>query len=721
LPSPKPESPIANRQSPIWEWALLVLILIFAASLRLWRLGSIPPGFTHDEAGHAHDAVAILNGARPIYQTVGYGREPLYDYLVAGLMAVLGPTGNVLRFSAVLLGLLTLLATFLWVREAFDGATALATTALQAASFWSLAVSRQALRSGLLPGLFAFAVYFYWRAIGMGRGDAKQDDSFGAVSSSPLVGEIRWGGAGIFEAGGWFCALRHPYGYAILCALCIGATLWTYIPARVTWIVFPAFLAYLALAHRSIFWRAWLPTLLAALLGLLMAAPLFVYLRAHPRAEQRLAMLDAPLQALRAGDVSVMFSRAWSCVAGFFVPGAGDRFLAYNIPGRPIFGPVTGVLFLAGVGLCLARWRRPARAFALLWFLVGISPSLITGATASFTRSIAALPVAFLFPALAVVAGARWVVRRWGQRAAWIIWVGLVVLVIVTGAVSAYDYFVVWGESPDVRAAYMAPLTEIARYLEGVPPGERVGISAYLPHAPHDPYVLDMSLRRDDLSLRWFDGQRAIVLPPESSAVLIAPAGVSLDPYFAGLTGLGLRERVPLRENDADPYFDVYDWEPRAMLAALQGQARGAVAEPPLPVDFGGAIRLIGYDLRTPQVAPGETVELVTLWHVIDPAPLRPRNLSNAEEDWVVFTHALDGAGNVVGQEDRLDAPAWDWQAGDAVAQIHRFALQPDLPVGPIVLEVGVYRRSGGFRLPVLADGGVAGDRVLLQPLEIVP
>jgi hypothetical protein len=697
--SPKPESPTANRQSQIWEWALLVLILVLAASLRLWRLSSIPPGFTHDEAGHNHDAVAILNGARSIYQTVGYGREPLYDYLVAGLMAVLGPTGGALRFSPVLLGLLTLLATFLWVRDAFDWPTALVTIALQAVSFWSLSVNRQALRSGLLPVLFTFAVHFYWRAIGRGRGDTRQNDNSGAR--------------------GWLCALHRPYRYGMLCALCLGATLWTYVPARVTWVVFPVFLAYLALVHRPIFQRTWLPTLLAVSLGLLLAAPLFVYLQAHPGAEQRLAMLDAPLQALRAGDVSVVLSRAWSCVTGFFIPGAGDRFLAYNIPGRPIFDPVTGALFLAGVGLCLARWRRLARAFALLWFIVGISPSLITGATAGFTRSIAALPVAYLFPALTIVEGTRWAARQLGQHAARAILAGFVALVVVTGAISVHDYFFIWGESPDVRAAYMIPLVEIARYLDAAPASEQVGISAYLPHAPHDPYVFDVISQRDDLSLRWFDARQAIVLPSQASAVLIAPAGVALDPYFADLPGFDLRERVTLREDDADPYFDVYDWEPWTTVAALQERARGGVTDPPMPVDFGGAIHLVGYELCTPQVAPSGTVELVTLWRVIDPEPLRPGNLSNAEEDWAVFTHALDDAGNVVGQEDRLDAPTWDWQAGDVVAQIHRFALQSDLSAGPIALEVGMYRRSDGLRLPILVDGSVAGDHVLLQPLEV--
>ena len=58
---------------------LLALIVCAAAALRLWQLDDAPPGLTHDEAAHGQDAIAIVDGARPIYQTVGYGREPLYD------------------------------------------------------------------------------------------------------------------------------------------------------------------------------------------------------------------------------------------------------------------------------------------------------------------------------------------------------------------------------------------------------------------------------------------------------------------------------------------------------------------------------------------------------------------------------------------------------------------------------------------------------------------
>ena len=690
-------SQVSNPKSqvvvfPRWEWVLLVLILCLAAGLRLYRLDSVPPGLTHDEAGHGHDAVAILRGARPIYETVGYGREPLYDYWIAGLMALFGPTGGTLRFSPVLPGLIALLATFAWVRLAFDGPTALAAVALQAASFWSLSTGRQALRSGLLPALFTIGIYFYWRSV------------HGAMASP--ISDAR------DRPGRW---------WMVLFALLIGATLYTYTPARVLWAVFPVFLVYLVLFHRVAFRHIWLPTLVAVLIGLLLAMPLFAYLQTHPGAEQRLAMLDAPLRAFMGGDASLLLSRVWGGLAGFLVPGRGDDFLAYNIPGRPVFDPLTGALFLAGVGLCLARWREPACAFSLMWFFVAVSPSLVSwGATASSTRSIAALPVAFLFPALFVVRGARWAAARWGPWAAWVARVVCVGLIVATGATSARDYFVAWGESPDVRAAYQHTLVEIAGYLDGQAAGGVVALSDVYPHAPHDPYVFEMGLRRRDLSLRWFDARRALLLPPDVKARLVAPSGASLDAYFAGLPGFYLRERVEMRADDLDPFFDVYDWEPQVALDALRERAQGTLLDVALPVDFGGALQLIGYDLRTPEVVPGGTVELITLWRVTDPQPLWPRNLSDADEDLVLFTHALDAAGTVVGQEDRLDAPAWDWQAGDVIAQLHRFTLPSAFSPGLISLEVGAYRYAGPTRLPVLVDGIVVDDRVLLQPVEVV-
>ncbi|MGC9394689.1 MAG: ArnT family glycosyltransferase [Anaerolineae bacterium] len=700
-----------------WEWAVLVVILLAAAFLRLYRLDAVPPGLTHDEAGHVHDATAIAGGARPIYQTVGYGREPLYDYLGAGLIAIGIPAVTSLRLLSVVASLITLAVTFLWTREAFDGPTALLATALQAASFWSLAVSRQALRSSLLLPLFAVALYLFWRAVYPSPTTRGTDDPREASGDKS----------------------RKPWAL-MLFTLLLGATLYTYIPARVVWLLFPAFLIYLALYHRPAFRRIAIPALVAIGAGLLLSAPLFLYLHANPGLEQRLDMLDEPLRALAAGDFSVVLKRAASCLAAFVVPGQGDDFLAYNTPGRPFLDPITGGLFLAGVVICLIRMRHSGYAMALLWFAVSISPSLVTGAAASTTRSITALPATFLFPAIAVMTGARGIVSvrptgiwrsarstkskndetqtRWRRLVERVTTGVVIVFVIANGILGARDYHA-WGRLPEVRAAYMHTLVQTAEYLDAAPESSLVALSTALPLAPHDPYVFDASLRRSDLSMRWFNGQGGLIVPNAPTARLIAPAVAPLDPYFADLPGLAFRERVSIRPDDLNPFFDVYDWTPPVTREALLDRAQGTLLDLALPVDLDGALSLLGYDLRTPVVAPEQTVELITLWQVTDPTRVQPRDLSNAEQDLVFFTHALDVAGTIAGQDDRLDGPAWSWQTGDVVVQIHRFALPGSANPETLTLVVGVYRRSDMTRLPVRVDSAPVGDVIQLAALEV--
>ena len=147
------------------EAAILFFILAVAALFRFYQLNIIPPGFTHDEAGHGHDAIAIVDGARPLYETVGYGREPLYDYVVAWVMPLLGEGYETLRIVSALAGLLLIVIMHFWVRRSFDVPTAIATSAFLATSFWAVMVSRQALRSTLLPTLFAASIYFTWQAV----------------------------------------------------------------------------------------------------------------------------------------------------------------------------------------------------------------------------------------------------------------------------------------------------------------------------------------------------------------------------------------------------------------------------------------------------------------------------------------------------------------------------------------------------------------------------
>ena len=119
------------------RWRLWILVILLAATFfRLHAITNLPPGMTHDEADHGQDAWGVVSGIRPIYFSVGYGREPLYDYTTAGLMTFLGPTFLAGRLAAAFFSLLLVAATYSWTVQAFDRRVALLTAAGLAISFW---------------------------------------------------------------------------------------------------------------------------------------------------------------------------------------------------------------------------------------------------------------------------------------------------------------------------------------------------------------------------------------------------------------------------------------------------------------------------------------------------------------------------------------------------------------------------------------------------------
>jgi hypothetical protein len=201
------------------------------------------------------------------------------------------------------------------------------------------------------------------------------------------------------------------------------------------------------------------------------------------------------------------------------------------------------------------------------------------------------------------------------------------------------------------------------------------------------------------------------------------PPNTPLDPYFA--EGLDLRsiKRVHLRPDDVDPYFDVFEWNPTVALSHFSTPSVETVTAGgeslSLPVNLGGAVELLAYELATPTVAPGGTVTLVTTWRILDPDALGPVPVHTYGRAAVLFVHALDATDGVVGQEDRLDAPAWNWHSGDVFVQLHRFQMDANAPPGRYRLEVGIYTREDLTRLPVLVDGVAVDDHILLQPLKV--
>jgi hypothetical protein len=132
------------------------------------------------------------------------------------------------------------------------------------------------------------------------------------------------------------------------------------------------------------------------------------------------------------------------------------------------------------------------------------------------------------------------------------------------------------------------------------------------------------------------------------------------------------------------------------------------------PTRLGDEINLLGYELLTPSVQPGDTARLLLYWQAG----------GKIERDYTVFTHLLGPDGLLRGQMDRQPVnglwPTSRWQEGDVVADRYDIPLDPDAPPGDYQVEVGMYLLETGERLPLVQGGErLESDRLLVGPVRV--
>jgi hypothetical protein len=439
-----------NEQARRIETVLFVLILLVGAVLRLAALDTAPPGLAHDEAVHVASAAGVLEGRVPLYFTAGGGQEPLYSYAVALVMLIVGDGAAAARLTAALFGIGLLVLTYAWVRLSTQNRwLALATMAGLAVSFWGVSTSRQALRSITLPVLYTAAAFTMRRGI---RVEEDVEDDFVLSTYRPQAEVERWV---------WF----------VLAGVLLGVTFYTHPAARVMWAVFPAFFFFLSLTQPGVIRRVWPGLLIVLGVGAVVAAPLAVALIKSPETGGLTVRLSGQIDALRAGNVEPLHRTIRAGLGVLTI--SGDNLWLYNIPRRPLLGPVMSLLFYLGISIAVVSVvnpYRPARrgrrsyddafrisstnAFMLLTLAAGLVPALITGARASSIRVIGMQPALYYFPALAAVWMADWADQQAGRNGRTALWTTFGLLMVVVGVLTARDYFGVWNNAPRVRDVY---------------------------------------------------------------------------------------------------------------------------------------------------------------------------------------------------------------------------------------------------------------------------
>ncbi|MBN1316662.1 MAG: hypothetical protein JXA42_14385 [Anaerolineales bacterium] len=680
------------------EHILLILILLTAAFFRFFALDKVPPGLTHDEANNVHDAASILDGIRPFYFPVAQGKEPLYIYSAGGLMALVGRTPWTLRFSSAIWGMLLIIITFTWVRKAFDKSTALVTSAGLAVCFWPVTTARLGLRAVTLPVLFTAFTFLFWQITNW----SDKDKTRPAVLNKwdKILTDFR----------------------VILTGVVLGLCLYTYLASRLLVLIILPFFIFLLIFHRSLWKKNWKQYCLIFGISILVIMPMFVYLYAHPSAEIRINQLNRPLELFLAGDVMPLLDRIQQAVQVFSIK--GDTFVPYNIPGKPLIEPFIGIFFYAGLVITLWKWKRPANMYALLWFVIGMIPAMVTGVEAANLRLYLIQPVVFLFPALAWARVWRWIDRlvgrnsekRWSEYG---LVFGIVVLLVYGGVITSRDYLNRWAENTDVRVHYHVDLVEIAHIVDRYP-GKEVGISVTYPGEYHDPRVVEAQLGQNDSKIRWFDGRESLVIPPVEQSVLIVPSRTILSPLFEEFIDSQLRliDTVPMQPDDFEKGFSIYSLFSDSLW---NEPSRNPLAR------LGDKLLFNSAKLYPDKAERGQTIELVTEWTIIGRLP--------DERDGKLFVHLLDQDGTLLAQDDRLGAPSWNWHPWDRLYQIFHLSLPDNINAGRYRLVLGAYTTAdrvdsvlagcepdlGITRLLVSIDGEPAGDSIELDlPLVVL-
>jgi 4-amino-4-deoxy-L-arabinose transferase-like glycosyltransferase len=622
-------------------WSMTAILLVGAA-LRLWSLVDL--GLEHDEVANWLIDRSILDGNHAVYFTEAYGHEAGFHYVQAAFVALLGDNALALRLPAAFAGIVLIAVTFALLKVIFGRKIALIAAALLAVTFFPVFYSRLALRAITLPVLSALSFYFFWQGQGArGKGQGR----------SPFtIHHLQFTIAGVFA----------------------GLSLYTYMAARAVPIFYACWIIYLLVFQRDLFKHNWRGIALFAGVYLVVALPLILFLQTIPDGEFRISEIDAPLQALLAGDIGPALLNSVKIAGSFGV--RGDPLWRQNVAGTPIFNVLAAILFY--VGVVIALWRhRPKHVFALLWAATAVIPSIVTTDAPSTIRMINILPVLTLFPALSMHSLGR-LSTTYPQlsptfwKKSWITILTIILFWVSVRTISGI--FMVWPGNSEVQFVWQTALTAAARELDDSAETSPVAVMGWSPDTM-DPPTLELALNRDDLELRFFGGIKSepidsLILPLQNGSIrIVRPSILPLDPALEALLA-SWGATVSTNEQ-----FTRYD---------LALSADEIAFEQPIGETFGDEVTLVGFSAETCQ--PNTPCAITTYWRV-EKTPTEPRSL---------FLHAIDANGNLVAQDDGLDVPAVQWQTDDIIVKQHTLTLPDD---AQITLVAGIYHPQTFLRL----------------------
>ena len=669
---------------PITRWVVpttVLVVLLVAAGLRLCQLPSLPFGLHYDEAANGVLAGEIARGLnRPIFIASYTGKEVLFFYWTALWMKLFGVTPIALRLGAASIALMTVVATVWAVYELLHDHPDALWIAIGAAifltvSFWHLILSRYGFRAITQPLLQALTLAPLWR----GLRSTKQRGSKLIVN-----------------------------GWLLLAGVFCGLTAYTYLAARAFPLPLTAALLTLILTHRQRRQERLVQSAVFTATAALVLAPLARYWVTHPGSFLTRA------QQVAADDWSEVWRGLLACLRMLFLE--GDPYIRFNLPGRPLFGPVVAGLFF--LGLCIGVWRlvhllrvseapnRPPSLAAWVFLLVSIPVMLLPSAlatneiTPSNLRVVGLLPFIYTFPALGLWA-ITVLLRRLGgwSPSSHLLFPAIFLLLLGVEGSRVATTYVAWASSPALYDATDGDMVDIARYLNHESTLTESSLTTPYVASRHYRHPTLAFLAEDYDTVRWLAAGRTLVFPPKGEALLLFPRSASEDlEWVRSMLPKESLVRAPPAPGGA-PAFRAY---------------RAAMSEAPQPgreqsVQFGQALRLMGYTV-TNQPSSGGEVEIAAYWKVTSPAD---------QPDYRAVARLADPWGSIWGERQPLHYPSEQWTEGELVVDHLAVPIAPGAPPGDYTVRFGFYAPGADTRLPVLDDSGAYAGLYAELPVDV--
>ncbi len=675
-----------------WRIPLLVLALLLAAFLRLWRLDEMPPGLYHDEAYNGLDALSLLDGKTfpqfyegwelyaqdahadnppqetrfPLFFEGNYGREPVHIYLMALSIKLFGPTPFAIRLVPALAGILAVLTTYLAASQLFTIHNSQSTihnskksAAVSSSRELTIHNSQSTIHNSI-PLIAAFALAVIFPAVHFSR--------FGLrvmlfLPVETLAVALFWRGVNGRPAR-FGKPRRSDFVWFAAAGIVLGLGLYVYAAGRLFPLLFVAFVPVWFWLDREAARRFWRPVGVMAAAAAATAVPLLLYFARYPYFFFfRIAYVANKGKGTVAGKPWL----TWLLNVGRVIGGLfwrGETHLRHNLPGRPFLDPIQAVFFIIGLGRAAKERLNPRIIFLALWLLVMLLPSILSGDAPHFGRMTGAAPVIAIFIALGVAAIAVRITHHASRFTFYAF------LLLATTTLTATAYFIRYADHPQLAADFYLPDWELGQMAAAQPAESQL----YLTPTQEEMATIYFALA---------DPERMSSYSGAGGAI---PAGI---PGFPAL--------YFVRPDDAVSLQNLQAWFPDGRTGAEQNgfipfaiseQAERVPHLSPRVPQFGDKIRLLYWAVDE----QAERLRVTLAWGAAAPMTV----------DYTAFVHLLGAAGGPpLAQTDRPPGgyPTGDWRRGEIVADTFTIDLPPDLPPGTYTLQTGFYELATLERL----------------------